>query len=572
MHFLPRYYATASADPFLPLLAFTLLLTVGAALLLRRFHFPALPGYFLCGFLLARTGLVELSAGSKAAELLTSMGDVGVVLLMFGIGTECSLHELKLLRKNGLRAGLAQVLLTGLAFALGALVCGQGWSSLLWGMIGAVSSTAVGVRMFEDGGEAGHPAARLVLGIALVQDILVILVLLLLPGLVSAGGMRGMAGATGWLALEGVVFVAAAGLLSRWGIPHLLKAVSKTRARDLFTLTVLALCAGIASLGQLLHLGVNIGAFAAGVAVSGSVYSHRILADAAPFRDFFLTVFFLSIGALVNVQFLLDNWMLITGLSVLVLAAKTALTTLAGRMAKVSLHHALLAAAALSGVGEFAIVLGRDAQRYNLINGGHYQLILAVTAITLSLSPLLLKALLPHAQRLEARHQAPVPSKRSAAGFSKRVKEMSDHAILCGYGTAGQILHKGLTRLGIPVVIIELNSDTVAGLLKKGHPCLFADISQADTMDLAGVHRARMIIISFPHAEIARAAITVARERNPAILTLCRARFPHEAAMLRELAPDNVVHDEMEAGIKMLRLCARGYERDEGDLFPNISV
>ena len=568
----PPHYAAAAADPFLPLLAFTLLLTVGAALVLRRLKFPALPGYFLCGFLLARTGLVDLADGSGAADLLTRMGDVGVVLLMFSIGTECSLHELKQLRKNGLRAGLLQIVLTALAFGLVALLCGQGWGSLLWGMIGAVSSTAVGVKMFEDGGKAGHPAARLVLGIALVQDIVVILVLLLLTGLVGSGGMGGIAGATGWLALEGVIFLTAAALLSKWGIPQLLKTVSRTRARDLFTLSVLALCAGIASLGQLLHLGVNIGAFAAGVAVSGSVYSHRILADAAPFRDFFLTVFFLSVGALVNVQILLENWLLIAGLSLLVLAAKTALTTVAGRMARAPLHHALLAAAALSGVGEFSIVLARAAQSHGLLNTAHYQLILAVTAITLSLSPLLMRALFPLAEKLEAKGNIPAPSKRSAAGFSKRVKEMSEHTILCGYGTVGQILHKGLTRLGIPVVIIELNADTVASLLRKGHPCLFADISQADTMELAGVARARMIIISFPHAEIARAAITIARERNPAILTLCRARFPHEAAMLRQLAPDNVVHDEMEAGIKMLRLCARGYERDEVDLFPNISV
>ena len=572
MHPLLTPYAAASADPFLPLLALTLLLTVGAALLLRRLKFPALPGYFLCGFLLARTGLIDLSAGSRAAELLTQMGDVGVVLLMFGIGTECSLHELKHLRKNGLRAGLTQILITVIIFAAAALICGQGWGSLLWGMIGAVSSTAVGVKMFEDAGKAGHPAARLVLGIALVQDIVVILVLLLLTGLVGNGGVGGLAGATGWLALEGLIFLTAAGMLSRWGIPQLLKAVSKTRARDLFTLTVLALCAGIASLGQLLHLGVNIGAFAAGVAVSGSVYSHRILADAAPFRDFFLTVFFLSVGALVNVHFLLENWLLIAGLSVLVLAAKTSLTALAVRMAGAPLHRALLAAAALSGIGEFSIVLARAAQSHGLLNTGHYQLILSVTAVTLSLSPLLMRSLFPYAERLEANRTAPAPSKRSAAGFSKRVKEMSEHTILCGYGTVGQILHKGLTRLGIPVVIIELNADTVASLLQKGHPCLFADISQADTMELAGVSRARMIIISFPHAEIARAAITVARERNPAILTLCRARFPHEAAMLRQLAPDNVVHDEMEAGIKMLRLCARGYERSEDDLFPGIGV
>ena len=160
MHSLPPLNAAASSDPFLPLLAFTLLLTVGAALVLRRLRFPALPGYFLCGFLLARTGLVDLSVGSEAAELLTHMGDVGVVLLMFGIGTECSLQELVHLRKHGLRAGLQQIIITAVCFSTAALLCGLGWSSLLWGLIGAVSSTAVGVKMFEDGGKAGHPAAR----------------------------------------------------------------------------------------------------------------------------------------------------------------------------------------------------------------------------------------------------------------------------------------------------------------------------------------------------------------------------------------------------------------------------
>ena len=565
--------AAAAADPFLPILALTLLLTVGVALLLKRFRLPALPGLFLCGFVLARSGLLDLSPGSEAAAMLANLGNVGVVLLMFTIGTECSVHELRLLRKHGLRMGGLQMLFTTLLFGLAALLCGQGWLSLLWGVLGAVSSTAVSVKLFEDSGMPGHPGARLALGTALVQDIAVILVLLLLPGFAGGTGLTGAAKATGILVLEGIAFVAAAVLLSRWGIPQLLKTVSKTRARDLFTLTVLALCAGIASLAQLFGIGVTIGAFAAGVAVSGSVYSHRILADTAPFRDFFLTVFFLSVGALVSPQFLWNHLFLITALSFAILAAKTALTASAGHLSGVPAGAGLLAAAALSGVGEFAIVLSREATARGILSADHAQLILAVTAITLSLSPLLMRALVPAAAKLDARRAAiPAPPKRTAAQFSKRVKEMHDHAILCGYGTVGQILHKGLTRLGSPVVIIELNAETVSGLLQKGHPCLFADISQADTMELAGVSRARVIIISFPHAETARAAITVARERNAAILTFCRARYPHEAAMLRALAPDSVVHDEMEAGIKMLRLCARGYEKDEADLFPGVGV
>jgi len=564
--------AAATADPLLPVLALTLLLTVGMALLLKRLRLPALPGYFLCGFLLARTNVIDLSPGSAAEKMLMNLGNVGVVLLLFTIGVECSVQELKHLKKQGLRAGLLQMGLTTLLFTGLALACGQGWVSLLWGVIGAVSSTAVGVKLFEDSGITGHPGSRVALGIALVQDLAIILVLLLLPAFAGGDGLTGAAKATGLLALEGVAFLAAAMLLSRWGIPRLLRAVSKTRARDLFTLMVLALCAGIASLAQLFGIGVTIGAFAAGVAVSGSVYSHRILADAAPFRDFFLTLFFLAVGALVSPQFLAEHWLLITALSAGLLALKTSLTTLAGRLGQASTGAALLAAAALSGVGEFAIVLGREAAGRGLITADQAQLILAVTALTLSLSPFLMRALIPRAQQLDARPGTAPPAGQKAASFSKRVKQMEDHAILCGYGTVGQILHKGLTRLGIPVVIIELNAETVAGLLQKGHPCLFADIAQADTLELAGVTRARVIIISFPHAETARAAITIARERNPRILTFCRARFPHEAAMLRALAPDSVVHDELEAGVKMLRLCARGYEKDESELFSGITV
>lgn len=557
------YFAASNThERFLPLLGLTLLLTVGAALVLRRVQLPALAGFFLSGFVLARTGFIDLSEGSASANLLVAMGDVGVVLLMFSIGADCSLHELKQLRKRGLRAGLWQVGISVAVFGMAAWGFGQpAGSALLLGLIAAISSTAVGVRLFEDCGAPGHPAARTVLGIALVQDLIVILTLLMLPGLAGGGDAAGVAGAAGLISLKGMIFLAAAAVLSRWGIPQLLRTVSRTRARDLFTLTVLAVCAVIAAMGQWLGVGVSIGAFAAGVAVSGSVYSHRIQADVAPFKDFFLTIFFLSVGALVSPAALAEHWLLILSLTLVILALKTALTTAAVRFGKGALTTGLLAGAALSGVGEFAIVLAREGVSTGLLTAEVLQITLAVTALSLSLSPLVMKLIVPPALRREA--AAPVaafPGQKKAASFSQRVKEMEDHAILCGYGTVGEIIHKGLTRLGIPVVIIELNAETVAALLKKGNPVLFADIAQADTLELAGISRARMIILSFPSAEVARATITIAKERNPDILTICRARWPHEAATLRELAPDTVVHDEMESGLKMLRLCARVYE------------
>ena len=559
--------AGPASDPFLPVLALTLLMTVGAALLLRKFRLPALPGYFLCGFLLAQSGIVPLGPDTSGRELLVRMGDLGVILLMFSIGIECSAHELRMLRKHGLAAGIYQMALSTVFFAAVAWTCGvRGGICLLWGMLGALSSTAVSLRLLHDVDRGEGPAARLVLGIALVQDLFVIGVLVLLPTLSASSGASGAWRASVLLGGKSLAFLAGALILSRYVIPRLLKALSLTRSRELFTLAVIAICAGIAGLGEFFGLGVSLGAFTAGVAVSGSVYSHRILADAAPFRDLFLTIFFLSVGALVDVEVLRCAWLPILGLTCLALLCKPLLTALTSRRAGVSWPNAWLAAAALSGVGEFAIVLARQAETTGLLTARNAQIVLAVTAFTLALSPLVLRLLLPRITAMESARKAPPARPRSsAAAMARRLKEIENHAILCGYGTVGSMLHKGLERMGIPVIIIELNSETVAALLKEGHAVLFADISQPDTLELAGIARARIIAITFPHAEIARTAITMARERNPDIKAMARARFPHEAVMLRKLGVDALVHDEREAGKKMLRYCARTYGpgRDE---------
>jgi len=541
--------AAGGGGQFMPLLALTLLATVLLTLLLRRFRLPALPGYFLCGFLLARLSPVPMGEGTEAAALLGEMADVGILLLMFTVGAECSRHELQQLRKRGLGAGLWQVGLTGGLVVALALTCGlSSGAAVTAGMAAALSSTAVGVRLFDDTGISEHPGAKLTLGIALVQDILVIIFLLLLQSAPDGGSA---AARWGGLAFKALLFIGCAALLSRVAVPVLLRAVSKTRSRELFTLAVLALCAGVAALGDTLGLGLSLGAFAAGVTVSGSLYSHRILADAAPFRDFFLTVFFLSLGALVNLPVMAAHWPLILGATVL------SLTSGSPKAA------ATAAALALAGCGEFSVVLCREAAERGLLSAGFANGVLAVTALSLTVSPFLMKSAAARGWFQEApRQPSPSqkgPAKPSAAAAAKRIRGITDHAILCGYGTVGQMLHRGLQRLGIPVIIIELNAETVARLLAEGHAVLFADIAQADTLELAGISRARLLVVTFPQAEIARTVITQARERNPDAVLLCRARFPDEAEMLRRVAPGGVVHDEFEAGSRMLRMCSRAF-------------
>ncbi|RYD32354.1 MAG: hypothetical protein EOP86_15870, partial [Verrucomicrobiaceae bacterium] len=252
---------------------------------------------------------------------------------------------------------------------------------------------------------------------------------------------------------------------------------------------------------------------------------------------------------------------------------------------------ALLAGVALAGVGEFAVVVANRAADAGLLSRGILQILLIETVLTLGLSPLLMRAAIPLTRRwdrarpskpktpktLKAREGTDPPSADTAAAsgsssshsqapgqgqFGKRIREFQRHAILCGYGTVGHMVHDALVRLDIPVIIVELNAQTVRRLLKEGHAVLFADISQADTLELAGVERASIIVITFPHVELARTAITIAKERNPGIATLCRARFPSEVAQLREVSPRGIVHDEREAGLEMLRQCLSVYDRD----------
>lgn len=559
----------AAEDRFLLILTLALLLAVGTSLVLGKLRLPPLPGYFLCGILLAVSGQINLQPDSPASSLLSQMGNVGIILLMFTIGLESSLHELMQLRKTGLAAGLGQL---GLSTAMTAgVLCLWGQSGVTLGLLAfltALSSTAVGLKLFQDFGMGHHPGARLTLGVAILQDIAVILLLVMLPGLTSGLDLMEAGGLTAVLAGKSVVFLSCAAVLSRYGIPQMLRTVSHTRSREMFTLSVLALCAGIASLGNLLGLNAALGAFAAGLAVSGSVYSHRIMADAVTFRDFFLTIFFVSVGAFVDITFFLTHWLqLLTG-AFAILAMKTLALTVAGRWAGVTWRGSLLGGVALAGVGEFAVVVANKAADAGLLSREMLQILLIEVVLTLGLSPLLMRLAIPWTRSWEKSRSAKSPGQESGGpgSFGQRIREFHNHAILCGYGTVGHMVHQALERLEIPTIIVELNAQTVRRLLKEGHAVLFADISQADTMELAGVERAAVIVITFPHVELARTAVTIAKERNPGIATLCRARFPSEVEKLREVSPSAIIHDEREAGLEMLSQCLSVFGRDPSDL------
>jgi CPA2 family monovalent cation:H+ antiporter-2 len=556
-----------AVSPLFGLLTLVLAAVVVVSLVLVRFRQSLLVGYFLCGVLLANSGALGL-VGAESREVIQSLAQLGVILLLFTLGVEFSLEELKHLRRVALVGGGWQVALVTVMAGAVALAFGFGWApALAIGVAVALSSTAVSIKSFQDLGQPDSPGARVALGVALFQDLLVILFMIVLPALLG-GGDGNMALGISLAMVKGAAFLAACWFLSRRGIPQLLHAVARTRSRELFTVTVVGLCAGVAYAAVWLDLSAALGAFAAGLVVSESIYSHRVLADILPFKDLFLTIFFVSVGLLIDLSVVLANWPWVIGGTAAILFVKFAAGVIAARRLGVAARPAVLAAASLASTGEFSIVLLDRVAQLGALGPLAEQILLACTAIGMGLVPGLMKLSERVAPRLA--HRGWLRRKESCLPEltpEGEVRELHDHVIICGYGPVGRNLCNALGHCGIDRLVIELNADTVRELQREGVKVLFADARQPEVLQMAAVERARSIAFTFPDAEAALAGMRLAREKNPEILVYARAKFSAEAERLRDAGVNQVFHDERESGRAMLRSVVSCYT-PEDDVFP----
>jgi CPA2 family monovalent cation:H+ antiporter-2 len=422
----------------------------------------------------------------------------------------------------------------------------------------ALSSTAVSVKAFQDMGLQARTGARFALAVAILQDLFIIAFFLVMPLLMPSAGQEESVVAWLWrigkLIGGGALFLTAAWALARWVFPWLLYTVARSRSRDLFTLTVFGLCIGVAFLGALLDMSLALGGFVAGIAVSETIYKHRILADVQPLKDLFLTLFFVSVGLLIELPVVLQHWDSILGLTAAVMLGKAALVLTLARALGVRWQSALLAALSLSSLGEFSVVL---LQRFNAFQPWPDQLgqtLLASCALSMGLVPMLMRWGVAWGEALEKRMPSRIRVVPVDAEHEKqRMKSLKDHAIICGYGPVGQKLVAALDDAGVPTLVIELNADTVRDLHRKGHMVIFADVTNTETWSLVRVEHARLVAFTFPLTEVTVAAQQLVRERNPQITILARTKFRAEAKRLQSLGVDLVVHDEQESARAMVR-------------------
>jgi monovalent cation:H+ antiporter-2, CPA2 family len=535
-------------------------LGVVVVVLFSRVRIPPIVGFLITGVLCGPYGFGLIGE----LETVNALAEVGVVLLLFTIGIEFSVQQLVRLRIFLLGGGGLQVGLSILLTLVLARVAGHGVNvGVMLGMLVALSSTAIVIRLLADRGEVDAPHGHAALGILIFQDLCIVPMVLAVPFL---GGSNISGGQAIGIVVRALLFVALAFAAARWVVPRLLDLVADTRKRDVFLLTILLLCLGSAWASAQAGLSPALGAFIAGLAISDSQYNHQALGEVLPLREVFNSVFFVSIGMLFDVRSALGAPVATLVAITLVLVGKTAVATLAAWVLGQPLRVALLAGTAIAQIGEFSFVLAGAGREAGLLTPSLYQLFLAAAVGTMALTPVLLWAglrLATAAERLVPAHLA--AGRRGRELSSARHDQLTDHVIIVGYGLNGRNLARVLGRTGVPFVVLEMSPEAVRAERRRGRPIHYGDATRREVLEHAGIDAARILVIAISDPAATRAAVALARQLNPRVHILVRSRYVQEMEQLLALGTDEVVPEEFETSIEIFSRVLRRYlvPRDE---------
>jgi CPA2 family monovalent cation:H+ antiporter-2 len=421
---------------------------------------------------------------------------------------------------------------------------------VFWGFLTAMSSTAIVLKMITERGETNSPQGRLTIGILIVQDLAVVPMMVLTP--VLAGQGDGGVAAVAWSLFKAILLVTLILVTARFLVPRLLIEVVRSRSRELFTITIILVCLGIAWLSSLAGLSLALGAFIAGLIISESEYSHQAMAEILPFRDSFNSLFFISIGMLLDLRILLAHPVLILGLVTLIVAGKFITAAGSAVAAGYSWRPAVLTGIALAQVGEFSFILAKVGKEVGLLTTESFQVFLTVSVLTLLLTPFLIQASPVLARRAEAiqrlRHWLP---ERPVDSYAVPPLHLRDHTIIAGYGVNGRNLAQVLRETEIAFVVIEMDGETVRQEQKKGISMHFGDVTHPQVLRRLGIHDARALVLAISDPIATRRAVKVARQLNPSIHIIARTRYLREIDDLREIGADQVVPEEFETSIEI---------------------
>ena len=531
---------------------------------LQKLKLPSIIGFLLTGIIIGPHGLSLI----KAVEQVEVLSEIGVILLLFVIGMELSIKQLASIKKTVFVGGLLQVGVTAIVTSSIYYFLGYPWNeSVFVGFLFSLSSTAIVLKVLQDRKEISAPHGRNALAILIFQDIIVVPMMLVTPLIAGESTNIGMSILS--LLVKSAVVVLITVVSARYIVPKLMHAVAKTNSKELFLLVTFTLCFAVAFLTSEIGLSLALGAFIAGLIISESEYSHQATSIILPFRELFTSIFFVSVGMLLDLSFFIVNVPKILLIVLLVFIIKSIIAGLAVAALKYPTRTVLLTGLSLFQVGEFAFILSKVGIEYNLLTTQTNQYFLSVSIVSMILTPFIII----FSERIANRFIG--VSKKigldTTTISNKNRPELSDdklenHLIIIGYGVNGSNLAKAAAASNIPYVVIEMNAETVRQQKAKGLPVIFGDASQDHILEAVHLPNARAAVIAISDNQATKTIVRNIRSHSESLYLVVRTRYVTEISELIALGADEVVPEEFETSVQIFSQVLQNFLVPEDDI------
>lgn len=518
------------------------ILSVSAVVLYisTRLKLPSIVGFLVAGVLVGPYG-VELISTAEEVDVLA---EIGILLLLFSIGIEFSLSKLIESKKYVLVGGFLQVGLSILLFFIGAYFFGMETNQAIFvGMLFAMSSTAIVLQLFQEKGWMNTIFGKSTVSILIFQDIIIIPMMLIAPYLAQNGSMESKSVSK---ILLGLLFVIIVVFAARKIIPQLIRSIIHTRNQELFLITIIVICFATAFITQLLGLKLALGAFLAGLIISESEYSYEALKNIMPFKKIFTAIFFVSIGMLLNLKFVFEHYLLLLGITVLVMLVKFLIIVPTSFFLKIGIRNSIVSALVLCQVGEFAFILSKVGLEGAILTTFDYQLFLSVSIMSMIASAILIG----YAPRI-AEYLVKIPL---WSDWLKRLGDRTclpktctlvDHTVIIGFGPGGRRIAQYLSKKNVSLALIELNERNIEADDYKCAQIFIGNAKDDEVLKRAAVDMAKQVIITVPEATIAEEITIKIRKLNHNANIVVRTKYQQEVEQLYKLGANHVVPEEI---------------------------
>jgi len=519
-----------------------LLISIPIVFLFNRIRIPSIVGFLIAGMIIGPGGF-KLIADIEIIEMLATFG---VVLLLFTIGLELSIERLMQIGRVLLITGSIQVGLTLLIFMALLHIAGLPLiQSLFLGMLGAGSSTAVVLKYLSDNKEVDSQHGRLATGVTIFQDLAGVPMILLIPVLAATGDDV----TSGEVIQRIIISFGSVGVIiivARYLMPKIVYYLAAARVREGFTIGIMLLLFGTAYLTNIAGVSLALGAFITGIILSESEFNRQVFADAIPLRDIFNSLFFISIGLLLDLNIVFDNAGLFVIIVLTIIIIKSAVIILPLMVMKYPFKTGLIAGLLLGQIGEFSFVLALVGLDHGIIDYELYNAFLAASIFTLVLVPVLATSIPPVIDKFstsfretDSIHTGPIDT------------VIKHHVIIVGYGLNGQNLARVLKETGIPYVIIDMDPETVSQLRNKDELVIFGDVTKPEILEQASISTAQCIVFAMADIHATKLGLILAKKSNPSIFTVVRLRELDDVDEFTELGADEIIPEEFETSLQI---------------------